>query len=104
MAIEDDDADRLDLGRSIPRAWFASGEAATLNRASTRWGRVDYTTRFDRAGRRATATITFAARGPREAQVRFRLPEGARPESARVNGRRARLDGDMVVIDARAAA
>ncbi|SFP57775.1 Tat pathway signal protein [Sphingomonas rubra] len=102
MAIEDDEADRLDLGRGIPRAWFASGEAVTLNRAPTRWGRVDYTTRFDRAGRQATATIGFPARGPREARVRFRLPEGARPVSATVNGRRARLDSDTVVIDARA--
>jgi len=45
---------------------------------------------------------TRAARGPREARVRFRLPEDARPVSATVNNRAARLSGDTVMIDARA--
>lgn len=102
LAIEDDDADRLDLGLAIPRTWFATGDPVTLRRAPTRWGRFDYTTRFNRAARQAIATITFGARGPREVRTRFRLPGGHIPLNARVNGRPAPLMDDIVTIDARA--
>ncbi|MDP1027948.1 hypothetical protein Q5H91_12050 [Sphingomonas sp. KR1UV-12] len=101
LAIEDDDADRLDLGRGIPRDWFAGGREIALRQAPTRWGRVDYATRFAAAARQATATLAFAARGPKEARVRFRLPADTKPVSATVDGRPARLAGDAVIIDAR---
>ncbi|MBJ6122291.1 hypothetical protein [Sphingomonas mollis] len=99
LAIEDDDADRLDLGLGLPRAWFASGKEIALKQVPTRWGRVDYATRFDTAARQATATVSFGAQGPASARVRFRLP--VRLLSATVNGRPVRLTGDTITIDAR---
>ncbi len=101
LAIEDDDADRLDLGLGIPRAWFDGGETIALRGAPTRWGRIDYATRFDRASGTATADLAFASHGPEAARIRFRLPADVQPVSASVNGRPARLDQDTVMVDAR---
>ena len=101
LVFEDSDAERLHLGRAIPRSWLGSGETISIERAPTRFGRVDFSIRLDRSNGRAKAEVRFERQGPAEVHVRFRLPQGLTARRARVNGRAAKIAGEAVVLDAR---
>ena len=101
LVLEDSDEDRLYLGRAVPREWLASGKEIAIERAPTRWGRVNFQMRADMAAKKVTANVALARPGsPTELHVKFRLPKQNVLQSARVNGRAAKLGGahDDVVI------
>jgi hypothetical protein len=87
LVFEDPDADRLYLGRGLPRRWLAQGKPIGIQQAPTRWGRLDY--RMESHGRnQLIATVSLAAGrpAPHELQVTFRLPEDRTLKSLSVNG------------------
>jgi hypothetical protein len=102
LALEDSDEDRLYLGKGLPREWVASGKEIGIERAATRWGRVDFKMTGDAAAKRVRATVTLARAGsPRELHVKMRMPVEYRLQSATVNGRPAAIGGahgDTVVV------
>ena len=88
LVFEDPDAERLYLGRALPRKWVGSGRPIGIEQAPTRWGRVDY--RLEKHGSdQLVATVGLAAEGdiPRELQVTFRTPAGQSIRGLTVNGR-----------------
>jgi len=104
LVLEDSDAERLYFGRGLPRDWVASGKPIAIERAPTRWGRVDFQMAAQPAANRVTATVKLARAGrPGELHVKMRLPEGRRLTSATANGRPAPIGGrhnDTVVVTA----
>jgi transcriptional regulator len=42
LALEDSDAERLYLGKGLPSAWVMSGKKISIERAPTRWGRINF--------------------------------------------------------------
>ncbi len=100
LVLEDSDDERLYLGRGLPRDWVASGAEIRIDRAPTRWGRVDF--RLVREGQRVRATVRLERAGaPRELQVKLRLPAEMKIRAVTVNGEPGTLGGthgDAVVI------
>ena len=96
LVLEDSDEERLYFGKGLPHAWIASGKPIRIERAATRFGRVDFS--LANAGGRLTATVNLARAGsPSEIHVKLRGAAGA----VQVNGRAAALSGahnDTVVI------
>ncbi|MGB6974250.1 MAG: Tat pathway signal protein [Terracidiphilus sp.] len=94
LVFEDPDADRLYLGRAIPRRWLAQGKPIGIEQAPTRWGRVNYRVE-PHSQNQLVATVSLAAGRPvpRELQVTFRLPENQTLESLSVNGESVQLAG-----------
>ncbi len=101
-ALEDSDADRLYLGKGLPREWVGSGNTLSVDRAPTRWGRVSFQMKADTAAKRVTAQVTLARAGaPKELHVKLRLPDQYKLGTVTVNGRPAQLGGahgDTVTI------
>lgn len=94
LVFEDPDADRLYLGRGLPRRWLAQDKPIGIQQAPTRWGRVDF--RVESRGSNqiiATAALSPHRTPPRELQVTFRLPENRTLGSLSVNGEPARPAG-----------
>ncbi len=94
LVFEDPDADRLYLGRALPRKWVGSGKPIGIEQAPTRWGRVDY--RLESHGsHQLIANIALPAEGtlPGELQVTFRTPAGRSITGLTVNGRPVSLGG-----------
>jgi hypothetical protein len=94
LVFEDPDADRLYLGRALPRKWVASGNPIEIQNAPTRWGRVNY--RLESGGNnQLVAAVTLPEKGslPGELQVSFRVPAGKRLSSLTVNGKEVRPAG-----------
>jgi hypothetical protein len=87
LVFEDADADRLYFGRALPRRWMAAREPIGIERAPTRWGRVDYRLTA-RGENQYAATIALTEQGdlPKELQVSFRTPEGKTLGQLTVNG------------------
>ena len=105
LAFEDDDADRLWLGRAVPRAWLASGKPLSIENAPTRWGRVDLSLQADPQGRRVHGRVALrCASRPQELHLRLRTPKGWRLRSVSVNGSPAEVRGDTVRLDTAKAA
>lgn len=87
LVFEDPDADRLYLGRALPRKWVGAGTPIGIEQAPTRWGRVDY--RLEHHGSdRLVAAIALPVKGdiPGELHVSFRAPAGQSVQSLTVNG------------------
>jgi hypothetical protein len=102
MVFEDSDEDRLHFGKGLPREWVASGREIRIDRAPTRWGRVNFRMVAD-APSRVSATVVLDAdrRPPKEIQVKFRLLADSRIRSATANGHPVELAGihkDTVVL------
>jgi hypothetical protein len=101
LVLEDSDEERLYFGKGLPREWVVSSKGIRIDQAPTRFGRVDFKMISDGAGR-VTATVTLPKQGgPKEIQVKFRVPAKYALKTATVNGRAAALDGphrDSVVI------
>ncbi|GAA4778688.1 hypothetical protein GCM10023219_28620 [Stakelama sediminis] len=94
LVFEDSDADRLHLGRAIPRDWLGSGKPIAIEGAPTRWGRVDFTLQANPARKSVHAEVHLSKGNvPAETHVRLRLPKEHRLRSATVNGDKARLTG-----------
>jgi major membrane immunogen (membrane-anchored lipoprotein) len=92
LVMEDSDADRLYLGKGLPREWVVSGKEIRVEQAPTRWGRVGF--RMIAAGNRVTATVELPKQGgPKQLEVKFRLPKKNTLKSVTVNGKAARVGG-----------
>jgi len=93
LALEDNDEDRLYLAKGVPRAWVGSGKPIAIEKAPTRWGRINFHLQ------NRTAHVELARPGsPKELHVKFRMPKDAAIKAATVNGRPATLQGETVVI------
>lgn len=101
LVLEDSDEDRLYFGKGLPRDWVTSGKEIRIEQAPTRWGRVSFTMAA-RTGNRVLATLELPDKsGPKEVQVKFRLPKKYALKTVTVNGKPAQLSGlhkDSVVI------
>lgn len=94
LVLEDTDEDRLYLGKAIPRDWLASAKEIRIDRAPTRWGRVNFQIKADMNARKVTANVALARSGsPKELHVTFRLPKENTIQAVTVNGRPAKLGG-----------
>ena len=104
LALEDNDADRLYLGKGLPREWVASGQEIEIDRAPTRWGRVSFRLTGDMAAKKVTANVTLARPASAlELHVKMRTPESNKLVSAAVNGKPAKIGGvhnDTVIFPA----
>jgi hypothetical protein len=96
LVLEDSDADRLYFGKGLPHAWVASGKPIKIERAPTRFGRVDFS--LANANGRVTANVALARAGtPTEIHVKLRGASGG----IQVNDHPATVAGphnDTVVI------
>ena len=94
LVLEDSDEDRLYLGKGIPQDWLASGKEIRIDRAPTRWGRVNFQMTADMTAKKATANIALNRPGaPKELHVKFRLPKQNTLQNVSVNGQPAKLGG-----------
>jgi hypothetical protein len=102
LAIEDHDEDRLYLAKGVPRAWVASGKPIRIDRAPTRWGRVNLNLQNRPQSKSVVATVELASAGaPRELHVKLRMPLANAVKTATVNGKPATIGGvhnDAVIV------
>jgi hypothetical protein len=102
LAIEDHDEDRLYLAKGVPRAWVGSGKPIRIDRAPTRWGRVNFALQNHPQSKSVAASVELARAGaPRELHVKLRMPLANAVKTATVNGRTATIGGvhnDTVII------
>jgi hypothetical protein len=87
LVFEDPDDEVLYFGRAIPRDWIASGKTIGIERAPTRWGRVDF--KLERDGEHkfvANIALPNHRELPKTLHVSFRLPSGDTLASLTVNG------------------
>jgi hypothetical protein len=101
LVFEDSDQDRLYFGRGLPRAWVGAGKRISIEKAPTRWGRVDY--RMEPRGSQLVADIALPLKGelPKELHVSFRLPKGKALARITSNGQTVSINGkhsDAAVI------
>jgi hypothetical protein len=101
LVFEDSDEDRLYFGKGLPRDWVTSGKEIRIEQAPTRWGRVNFRM-VASAGSRVIATVELPrAGGPKELQVKLRLPRQNSLKTVTVNGKPAQAGGphnDSVII------
>ena len=94
LVLEDSDEDRLYFGKGLPREWVASGEETRIEGAPTRYGRVSFTMKRDRAKPAVYANVSLARAGsPHEVQVTVRLPKNHALKTVTVNGEKAKFGG-----------
>lgn len=89
LVLEDPDDDVLYVGRGVPRAWLETGEEISIQRAPTRWGRVDFSVQLlTEAGKtRLEAEICFAGDSPpAEVVVKVRLQSNQTIKVVTING------------------
>lgn len=102
LVLEDSDEERLYIAKGIPRTWLASGKEIAIEKAPTRWGRVSFEMRANRAATSVSARVQLGAENsPKELHVKFRLPERNQLRSVTVNGRAGRIGGrrnDTVIV------
>jgi hypothetical protein len=78
LVYEDQDAERLYLGRALPTAWIESGKRIAIDQAPTRWGRVGFTLRMTAPGHRIEGEVRLPLSFPAETHLRIRLTKGRR--------------------------
>ncbi|RDW62579.1 hypothetical protein BP5796_10881 [Coleophoma crateriformis] len=99
LVFEHPDDEVLFLGRGVPVAWLATGEATSIAAAPTRWGQVGFAVQLSEAKRAVTATVQFVGAGTVEARVKLRVPDGETVKGVSVNGKNSTLvSGDEVVF------
>jgi hypothetical protein len=102
LVLEDNDAERLYFAKAVPREWTVSGKEIRIEKAPTRWGRVDFNMAADTASGKLAATVALArGAAPEEVHVKLRVPASRKVANVTVNGRAATLAGphnDTVVI------
>jgi hypothetical protein len=97
LVLEDQDDDRLYLGRGVPRAWLATRKEISIKQAPTRWGKVDYAIHMAEKDT-VKAKVTFAKNVPKEFEVKLRLPKGMTLGSVTVNGQPAQVEKNESVL------
>lgn len=87
LVFEDPDENVLYFGRALPRKWLAAGKPISIEKAPTRWGRVDFHLSSQQP-HRTVAQIALAqgSEQPKMIHVRFRLPVGEKVAHLVVNG------------------
>jgi hypothetical protein len=102
LAIEDHDEDRLYLAKGVPRSWVASGKPIRIDRAPTRWGRINLNLQNRPQSKSVTATVELERAGaPKELHVKLRMPLANAVKTATVNGKPATIGGvhnDTVIV------
>ncbi len=102
LVLEDSDEDRLYFAKGTPREWLASNQEVSIQRAPTRWGRVNFRMAADPAAKKVSATVELPPeRSPKELHVKLRLPLTNRLGRVAVNGQPGTLGGphgDTVII------
>jgi hypothetical protein len=97
LVLEDQDEDRLYLGRGVPRGWLATGKEISIKGAPTRWGKVDYEIKL--VGKDAVkASVKFDKNVPKEFEVKLRMPKGSTVGSVTVNGAPAEVGKNEGVL------
>ncbi|HUA60117.1 MAG TPA: Tat pathway signal protein [Verrucomicrobiae bacterium] len=102
LVLEDNDADRLYFAKAVPREWTVSGKEIRIEKAPTRWGRVDFNMAADTASQKLSATVALPrGAAPEEVHVKLRVPPRQKVANVTVNGRAASLVGphnDTVIV------
>lgn len=102
LVLEDSDDDRLHFAKAVPRDWVGSERKMEIIQAPTRWGKVNFSLLANLPSKTIVATVELPRPGgPREIQVKLRLPTEHVLQLVSVNGQRAGLSGvhrDTVVI------
>ncbi len=94
LVFEDSDADRLYLGKGLPRDWVVSGHEIAIEGAPTRWGRVNYRLAAQGANRLvATVWLKGNRAAPGELHVKFRLPTNKALQTITANGKPVGITG-----------
>jgi hypothetical protein len=102
LAFEESDAERLHLGRALPRDWLLSGKQIGIDRAPTRWGSVSFCLQKDPAQQRIKGHVELdGPRRPEQVLLRFRLPADHKLTAVSVDGKQQPIVGsekDTVVL------
>jgi hypothetical protein len=102
LVLEDSDEEKLYLAKGVPREWVGSGKEIKIEKAPTRWGRINFKMAVNPVAKRVTATVSLAnGAAPKEVHVKLRMPANYKIASATVNGRPANVGGlhkDTVII------
>ncbi len=94
LVFEDSDADRLYLGKALPRDWVISGHEIAIDSAPTRWGHVDYRLTAKAPNQLlATVSLQGTKAAPAEMHVKFRLPADKSIQSVTANGKPVEITG-----------
>lgn len=97
LVFEASDEDTLLLGRAVPRQWFASEQPIAITGAPTRWGPVDL--HLQRQGLTLTGDVRLSGETwPSDLRLRLRVPKNMRLAAVTVNGKKAVVEGEDVVI------
>lgn len=103
LVLEDSDEDRLYLAKGVPRAWVISGKEIKIDRAPTRWGRVNFSLVARPETKSVVGQVELAPTGaPKEVHLKIRLPKQNTLGTVTVNGRPARVGGihnDTVIFE-----
>lgn len=94
LLLEDSDADRLYVGKGLPRVWTLSGKPIEIEGAPTRWGRLSYRMVAKPGTNRVVANLNLEnGRGPKQLDVKLRLPVEKKIHRVTVNGHKMELQG-----------
>jgi hypothetical protein len=94
LVLEDSDEDRIYFGKGLPREWVASGKEIRIADAPTRFGKVSFAMKADRAARKVNAKVDLGkAGGVKEIHVKLRMPPANAVRRVTVNGRPVELSG-----------
>jgi hypothetical protein len=98
LVLEHPDNDIVYFGRGVPRAWLGTGKDISIKGAPTRFGRVDYDTKFDGARNTIKTTVKFEKQAPKKVEIKLRAPKGRKILSVMVNGKAAQLQNNEGVL------
>jgi hypothetical protein len=98
LVLEHPDQDIVFFGRGVPRAWLMTGKDISINGAPTRFGKVDYKTKFDRLTNTIKTAIKFERQPPKQVEIKLRAPAGKRISSVTVNGKATELQRNEAVL------
>jgi hypothetical protein len=91
-------ADVLRLLFATPRSWLEDGKQIKVERAPTAFGEVSLVARSRLQQGEVTAEIDLPERVPGTVQLRFRLPEPWKIQSASASGQPLKVDGETIQL------
>src|SRR5580704_648317 len=102
LVLEDSDADRLYLGKALPREWVTSGKEIRIEHAPTRWGQVSFSLMAKPESKVVVGNAELSgAATPSKVHFKLRLPTQMPLQTVAVNGEPAAVGGvhkDTVII------
>jgi hypothetical protein len=98
LVLEHPDEDILYLGRGVPRSWLETGKDISIKNAPTRWGKLDYSLKFDRNAGVIRATAKFEKSIPGVIEVKLRAPKFISLSKVSVNGRPVTMEVNEAII------